>query len=314
MLSLVFFVVLLVLFDATSLRICRIHHRPAVPEQLVLKVASQSPILIKLRVSEVAACIGRHYHVPKEKAMLEFLRRSKSKVYKRLVKGNVIQPSGEEAFNELPAIVQTQLMAKVGQKSTGKGVTKATNEVKKIVSVAGEDLRVPAEQLARIQQFVVSQHHGAFGTIKEAEVVKLHNITQDLHTYSKLAVSFLHEGKEVQIWMRGQSDGIEVSDDGSTVVTEIKNRIKGFRGVADHERIQLLGYLFILGHQRGRLMECYDGQQRVHSVLFGNNRKEWQDVEKQLEAFGREYLSIINGGGSWDIAGWSAAAESQSSN
>jgi hypothetical protein len=65
----------------------------------------------------------------------------------------------------------------------------------------------------------------------------------------------------------GKVDRIEVGQDGSRTLVEIKNRTNRlFKRVVDYENIQIQVYLQMLGLVRARLVEQYNTQVLSHDV------------------------------------------------
>ena len=64
------------------------------------------------------------------------------------------------------------------------------------------------------------------------------------------------------VLVKGRVDGV----DDDAVLVESKRRARGFRGVAPHERMQCALYMDLLCIGDCRLVETFDGAQRVHAI------------------------------------------------
>lgn len=124
-----------------------------------------------------------------------------------------------------------------------------------------------------------SMTNKVFGTINEKSVIERYTelTNKNVDTSSKFINRKLCTYKNV-IWkLGGKIDGI--TDD--KIVVEVKNRIyKLFYEMRDYERPQIQTYMYILGLDKGHLVECYkkNGEMQLNIIEEDFDDEYWNEV------------------------------------
>jgi RecB family exonuclease len=93
----------------------------------------------------------------------------------------------------------------------------------------------------------------------------------------------------------GRLDRIQMNEDGSRTLVEIKNRTRGlFNRVRDYEEVQCLAYLEMLGDiEYCRLVETYNGESK--SYLIQRDYPKWKDeILPKLQNFCEHFHSLLS--------------------
>jgi hypothetical protein len=138
----------------------------------------------------------------------------------------------------------------------------------------------------------LATNHGTRNEKKTAKFDKMAaNLVED-DTFYKYDVCVI-EGTLYQIV--GRLDRIQLNEDGSRMLVEIKNRTRGlFNRVRDYEEVQCQTYLQMLEDiEYCRLVETYEGESK--SYLIQRDYPKWKDeILPKLNNFCEHFHSLLS--------------------
>lgn len=233
---------------------------------------------IVLKASEVAAIIGRNQYKPRQDVLNEMWKKYSPSTFKGLTKKDKayvalsVSENAREALNSARAVH-----------------TKSSDEVESVFVKAKakieSDEKLSTTQKAEVTDFIRSQIYTGHGTRSEDKTAD--KVVADTgvrlerdDAFHTIPVCQLDDNNFVIV---GKVDRIEVGQDGSRTLVEIKNRTNRlFKRVVDYENIQIQVYLQMLGLVRARLVEQYNSQVASH------------DVDRDDELWANEILPKLN--------------------
>src|SRR5210317_1947624 len=138
----------------------------------------------------------------------------------------------------------------------------------------------------------VYTNHGTRNEKKTAQTDKMAANLHEDETFYKYDICVI-EGTLYQIV--GRLDRIQMNEDGSRTLVEIKNRANGFfNRVRDYEEVQCRVYLEMLGDvEYCRLVETYEGESK--SYLLQRDYPKWkEDILPKLTNFCEHFHSLLS--------------------
>ena len=155
---------------------------------------------------------------------------------------------------------------------------------------------VPQKEKKLLKECIKSETNTSFGTRNEN--VGITEYTQETGEKVKQLERFfkksLYQTKK-HLWsIGGRIDGIDEKD---TKVIEIKNRVKRlFYTLRDYEKVQVYAYMYILGLNDSRLVECYKQNKtcdiNIIEVPFDSNF--WNtEIDKKVQRFIKQFERFL---------------------
>ena len=152
--------------------------------------------------------------------------------------------------------------------------------------LSAEDMIVAKDHLRK----TLYTNHGTRNEYKTADADKANLVEDDtFYTHDICTI----EGTLYQIV--GRIDRLQMNEDGSRTLVEIKNRAKGlFNRVRDYEEVQCQTYLQMLGDIKYcRLVEQFNDERRGY--LIEKNDKKWKDdIVPKLQNFCELFHSMLS--------------------
>ena len=152
--------------------------------------------------------------------------------------------------------------------------------------LSAEDMVIAKDHLRK----TLYTNHGTRNEYKTADADKANLVEDDtFYTHDICTI----EGTLYQIV--GRIDRLQMNEDGSRTLVEIKNRAKGlFNRVRDYEEVQCQTYLQMLGDiEYCRLVEQFNDERRGY--LIEKNDKKWKDeIIPKLQNFCELFHSMLS--------------------
>ena len=152
--------------------------------------------------------------------------------------------------------------------------------------LSAEDMVIAKDHLRK----TLYTNHGTRNEYKTADADKANLVEDDtFYTHDICTI----EGTLYQIV--GRIDRLQMNEDGSRTLVEIKNRAKGlFNRVRDYEEVQCQTYLQMLGDIKYcRLVEQFNDERRGY--LIEKNDKKWKDdIVPKLQNFCELFHSMLS--------------------
>ena len=220
---------------------------------------------IIIKASEVAACIGVNTYRPIFEVLCDIWKKNNPKNFKGLTHDE----KNEQALN-------TSSDAKAIFDSAMKEVPENSDQVQTLVNktmtAVEADSSLTAEQKKMVSEHMRKMIYTTHGTRSEDTTADLDEakLQKDDTFYSKKITSI--EGTTYEIV--GRIDRLQLNDDGSKTLVEIKNRTKClFKKVRDYEMVQVQTYLQMLDLREARLVEQFNNDRM--SYLIERNDEHW---------------------------------------
>jgi hypothetical protein len=219
-------------------------------------------MLVRIKASDVAACIGRHQYKPRAEVIDSMWKRYWPSTFEGLTKEDRAQEALSNS-TEAQEIIRKTLKIRA----------KDSNEANAIMAKAREQITLDAK-LSDAQKVEVIEHirskvsttHGTRSEDLTADKVTADEgatLVRDEAFYQKHIASI----NGIDFCITGKIDRIEERPDGSRVLVEIKNRMNRlFRKVPEYEMIQVQVYLQMLNLVQARLIEQHNNQVASHDI------------------------------------------------
>lgn len=197
---------------------------------------------ILIYASELSSCIGKNPYKDKLQA----------------IKINYSRNNGQ-ILNEKPM----QILEKIDEKmlcqfqddlTTEQVVDNITNN-KNII----DQFDIPENEKIVLNDYMKNLHCTSHGTVQECKI-NSKQIKKDNIFHKKL----LYQDQNYNVFLGGKCDGMV-----DNTLIEIKTRMyKLFKEIREYEKIQIYSYLYILGVQKGKLIEKYKNEIMEHDITF----------------------------------------------
>jgi len=247
------------------------------------------PLPIKkviIGASSVASAIGCGFKKPQE--LVEELWKKYSP---QTFRG---QTKEEEALVVLNSLSSTRDILKEAESFKSEISTDVQQETRKLFHQIEHSGLLPQQMIQakeHIRKTLATNH----GTRNEKKTAKFDKMAANLHedeTFYKYDICVI-EGTLYQIV--GRLDRIQLNEDGSRTLVEIKNRTRGlFNRVRDYEEVQCQTYLQMLEDiEYCRLVETYNGESK--SYLIQKDYPKWKDeILPKLQNFCEHFHSLLS--------------------
>ena len=247
------------------------------------------PLPIKkviIGASSVASAIGCGFKKPQE--LVEELWKKYSP---QTFRG---QTKEEEALVVLNSLSSTRDILKEAESFKSEISTDVQQETRKLFHQIEHSGLLP-QQMIQAKEHIrktLATNHGTRNEKKTAKFDKMAaNLVED-ETFYKYDICVI-EGTLYQIV--GRLDRIQLNEDGSRTLVEIKNRTRGlFNRVRDYEEVQCQTYLQMLEDiEYCRLVETYNGESK--SYLIQRDYPKWKDeILPKLQNFCEHFHSLLS--------------------
>ena len=247
------------------------------------------PLPIKkviIGASSVASAIGCGFKKPQE--LVEELWKKYSP---QTFRG---QTKEEEALVVLNSLSSTRDILKEAESFKSEISTDVQQETRKLFHQIEHSGLLP-QQMIQAKEHIrktLATNHGTRNEKKTAKFDKMAaNLVED-ETFYKYDICVI-EGTLYQIV--GRLDRIQLNEDGSRTLVEIKNRTRGlFNRVRDYEEVQCQTYLQMLEDiEYCRLVETYNGESK--SYLIQKDYPKWKDeILPKLQNFCEHFHSLLS--------------------
>lgn len=232
-----------------------------------------------LFASELAACLGKNPYCSQDEIAMKLLKREAPTIYAEKLLQN-----GEEIFDALPESEKKTLADGIGQTDTATSVLENTKKAMQALDA----LEIDTDKKEKLRKHVRSVHATDFGERKEDVTKKVsENRGDNIRKDNKFVKRILRNVNGIDVLVGGRCDGITSNGD----IIEIKNRVKGFRGLTEYEKIQLLAYMYIIGSNNGTLVESYNGETREYHIEW--DKSEWDSLIDNLNKFIELYMEYL---------------------
>jgi DNA polymerase III epsilon subunit-like protein len=223
---------------------------------------------VVIKASEVAACIGANSYKPAYEVLCDMWKKNNPNNFDGVTKEEkyeMVTNSSEEA----KALFDT-MSKQIPSDSDGvnKLVEKSVSAIQNIDDLDTNEKSMVTEHIRKM----IYTNHGTRSEDKTADLDENKLITDD--TFYSLAVITI-QGTTYEIV--GRIDRLQLNDDGSKTLVEIKNRTRGlFKKVRDYENIQVQTYLQMIKLQRARLVEQHNNERLSYNIEI--DHKMWNDL------------------------------------
>jgi hypothetical protein len=223
--------------------------------------------------SKLAACAGRHPFQHRDVLKGTFLRAvGKAEYETPLEKGlaEVMNDADLKVFVETKFKDASELTASID--ALGGNLTDSTKAAVQslIYTKHGNDQESSIRNRCDAREKVVTVLNSRF------------HVTREPMFYVKCPESSL----DIPVYVGGKHDGTR-----ETELVEIKTRMRKYLGTPEYELIQLHAYMKIYEFTKGKLIESFNGEERVHDVPFDDDF--WSGVVADVEAFVNELLILL---------------------
>lgn len=241
---------------------------------------------IVIKASEVAACIGLNPYKPASEVRDEIIKKN----WPESFTGQTKQDLAYAALNRSAASQKVLCEAVAFKAQNSEEAHKNFERAKAIVDA--DELLTDSDR-SKIIEHIRSRCYTSHGTRSEDKTaVKVSEDTgatlvRDNAMY-KLNVI---EMENVQFFIAGRVDRIEVGADGSRTLIEIKNRTRGlFRSLREYENVQVQVYMQMLGLHKAKLIEQYNST--TSTIEVSRDEELWDNVIwPGVVAFARDIYS-----------------------
>eukprot|EP01038_Epipyxis_sp_PR26KG_P005188 gene5188-7220_t len=222
---------------------------------------------IVIPASNVASCIGLNPYKGQDETLEELWRKYQSETF-------ILQTEMEEMISIVKSDT-TGITAKILD-SAASFVGKDSNETLANYTAAAEKLKeskiMSEEEKLKVLELLrmkVYTNHGVRSEDKTANTIvqeaKLIDKKIDLITDDKFYSTPILVTDRYEFVIVGKIDRIEIQDDQSKVLVEIKNRMNRlFKTLRDYEKIQVMTYLKLVGLTKAKLVEQFDSN--THTI------------------------------------------------
>ena len=258
--------------------------------------SSRAPAVVWVKVSDVAACIGRNQYKPASEVLDDMHKRYSAETFL----GSTKLDLALEAVERLPVQEKELLL-----KAAALPLTSAT-EVKQVLTSVTQKITssevISETDKLKVVSLLTGTMQTGLGTRTEATIVQAVEAEQkvvmerDVNMYSLP----LCKVGETTYALRGRIDRLQQEGD-ETILIEIKARVNRlFKKLRDYEKIQVQCYLQMLppdlAVRRARLIEQFNGES--HSIDLDRDDALWQnEILPGLVDFCNKLDAQMKGGG-----------------
>jgi DNA polymerase III epsilon subunit-like protein len=248
------------------------------------------PLPIKkviIGASSVSSAIGINQYKKPQELVEELWKKYSPQTFKG-------QTKEEEALVVLNSLETTKKILSEAESFKSETSTDVQQETRKLFHQIEHSGLLP-QQMVQAKEHIrktLATNHGTRNEKKTAKFDKnAANLVED-DTFYKYDICVI-EGTLYQIV--GRLDRIQLNEDGSRMLVEIKNRTRGlFNRVRDYEEVQCQTYLQMLEDvEYCRLVETYNGESK--SYLIQRDYPKWKDeILPKLQNFSEHFHSLLS--------------------
>ena len=248
------------------------------------------PLPIKkvvIGASSVASAIGINQYKKPQELVEELWKKYSPQTFRG-------QTREEEAILVLNSLESTKKILEQAENFKSETSTDVQQETRKLFHQIEHSGLLP-QQMVQAKDHIrktLYTNHGTRNEQKTAQTDKMAaNLVED-ETFYKYDICVI-EGTLYQIV--GRLDRIQMNEDGSRTLVEIKNRTRGlFNTVRDYEEVQCQTYLQMLEDiEYCRLIETYEGESR--SYLIQRDYPRWKDeILPKLQNFCEHFHELLS--------------------
>jgi DNA polymerase III epsilon subunit-like protein len=248
------------------------------------------PLPIKkviIGASSVASAIGINQYKKPQELVEELWKKYSPQTYKGTTKE-------DEALLVLNSLESTKKILEQAESFKSETSTDVQQETRRLFHQIEHSGLLP-QQMVQAKDHIRKTLYTNHGTRNEQKTAKFDKFAANLvedETFYKYDITTI-EGTLYQIV--GRLDRIQMNEDGSRTLVEIKNRTRGlFNRVRDYEEVQCLAYLEMLGDiEYCRLVETYNGESK--SYLIQRDYSKWKDeILPKLQNFCEHFHSLLS--------------------
>ena len=248
------------------------------------------PLPIKkviIGASSVASAIGINQYKRPQELVEELWKKYSPQTFRGRTKE-------EDALVVLNSLESTKKILEQAESFKSETSTDVQQETRKLFHQIEHSGLLPQEMIQakdHIRKTLYTNH----GTRNEQKTAKFDKMAANLvedETFYKYDICVI-EGTLYQIV--GRLDRIQMNEDGSRTLVEIKNRTRGlFNKVRDYEEVQCQAYLEMLGDiEYCRLVETYNGESK--SYLIQRDYLKWKsEILPKLQNFCEHFHSLLS--------------------
>lgn len=250
----------------------------------VLKPLPIKKVIIK--ASDVSTAIGCGFKKPQE-LVSELWKRYSPQTFEGKTKE-------EEALLVLNSLESTKKILADAENFKSETSIDVQQETRKLFHQIEHSGLLP-QQMLQAKDHIRKTLYTNHGTRNEKKTAQTDKMAASLHedeTFYKYDICVI-EGTLYQIV--GRLDRIQMNEDGSRMLVEIKNRANGFfNRVRDYEEVQCRVYLEMLGDvEYCRLVETYEGESK--SYLLQRDYPKWkEEILPKLNNFCEHFHSLLS--------------------
>ena len=230
-------------------------------------------ISITIGASDVAACIGLNPY----KSQDDMMKTIMSKYFpKKGIKTNTEKAVELLATSDIGTQINLDIYNQAGNIKTSVMndiVKDAADTLENVFQ--GEDKKIVLDYL----QSKANTTHGIRNEDKTAQSIVENGLGTKLiedHTFHRFT---LYETEKYKFHLVGRIDRLDVEEDGTTTLIEIKNRVNRlFNCVKEYEHIQIQTYLHLLDLEKANLIEQYRDQSSMNAFPIERTRELWNNT------------------------------------
>ena len=245
------------------------------------RIGPIAPKRIFIGASDVAACIGaNNFRKPQE--VMDVLH---NKYSPDNFKGTTYE---KQALEVLQNNRTARKIFDIATSSRGSDLPAVVDNATRLINTEEQFSEQDKEALVQHVRKKVYTNHGIRSEDKTAQLMKTH-VIEDNIMYRDTIMNICG----TDYILCGRIDRVQLNDDGSKTLIEIKNRIKGLFGyLKKYESIQVQAYLQLTGLTDAQLVESYGGE--INRISITRNDSLWNDeVLPKLENFCKTLHSKI---------------------
>jgi hypothetical protein len=239
-----------------------------------------------IKASDVSTAIGCGFKKPQE-LVSELWKRYSPQTFEGKTKE-------EEALLVLNSLESTKKILADAENFKSETSIDVQQETRKLFHQIEHSGLLP-QQMLQAKDHIRKTLYTNHGTRNEKKTAQTDKMAASLHedeTFYKYDICVI-EGTLYQIV--GRLDRIQMNEDGSRMLVEIKNRANGFfNRVRDYEEVQCRVYLEMLGDvEYCRLVETYEGESK--SYLLQRDYPKWkEEILPKLNNFCEHFHSLLS--------------------
>lgn len=245
-------------------------------------------ITISLRASDVAAYIGRNPYKPCEEVRDELWKKNWPATFTKKTKA---EQEREVIAKSSPDSQKALQIAQRFRSSTSEDAQKNYEKARQVIE---QDTTLNEKERTCMVEHLRSKCSTSHGIGSENKTARCMPQTGKIRTDNTMYSLPVCEVGNTRFVIWGKVDRIEEMADGSRVLVEIKNRMRGlFKTVREYENIQVQVYLQMLDLPLARLVEQYNSE--VHSMDVVRDDILWDTcILPDLQAFCRGLYELAN--------------------